>query len=243
MATDIRRRTVPSNNTLEQNTPSTTMSSSTQHSPSLTAPKLQQASPQHQGTVLKLHVPTLYTWLPPRMQRILTWLGCGVPQWRVRYLILVGSFLYKFANATDPHRGPKGRHWRIESIDAVVMTEAHWHQDNLSLALQTLPPEYTTVVRVSTLDHTQYFACHSREDAQVWIQSIQEARPEAIRRRLGHAAADAVPPLWRHYDRLGQALVRHKERVQRRTAQHELEWSQQMARDGSGGTVPMGYFG
>ena len=99
---------------------------------------MQSASPQHTGTVQKLHVSPLFTILPHLVQKLILTLWCFKflrPRWETRYLILLGSYLYKFSlTGTDdgnnnnrlPHnsnnKNPKELHFRSSRSTPISLT-------------------------------------------------------------------------------------------------------------------------
>jgi len=200
-----------------------------------------KASPQHTGTVLKLRVSPIYTMLPHIVQKWILTLWCFKclrPHWQSRHLVLLGSYLYKFANNNESSTEPKGAPLHIEGVDAHVIDSDF----DLGIAVHALPPGYTTVIAVSTLRKKQYYACPSREDAIAWINSLREARHEAVTRYMGHAATDSYPSQWAYYDTLGRRLAQSKDRIRRRMeerARGEVE----MGSLTDGGPAPRGYYG
>ena len=190
------------------------------HSCGLTVSVLEAASPQHTGTVMKLHVSPIYTMLPSIVQKWILTVGCFKffrPSWRSRYLILLGSFLYKFANSDDRNAEPKGAPLHVEGIiDASLLGRNGDYDLGLAVLPNYLPSGYTAVVAVSTLRQRNYYAFASREDAAVWIQCLTEARHESVKRSMGHAPMDSYPPQWTYLDGLGQRLAQSKDRIRRR---------------------------
>lgn len=212
-------------------------------SAALSAPKLLKSSPQHHGEIMKLHVPTFYTMLPRFLQKMISrfWiLSFLAPKWKSRYMILLGSYLYKFVDPQSANAGPKGTPIPLETIDAVQVVEGPVLDNNdIAEALLRTPPMYTTVVCVSTFRKRHYFAARSREEATLWVNSVQEARQEAIRRALGHAPKDSYPSEWCYFDRLGQSQLQSRERIRNRLAQREVELTSLT----DGGALPKGYYG
>lgn len=198
-------------------------------------------SPQHEGEVLKLHTPFFFSILPEFIQRIL----CSVsifsflaPRWEQRQLILVGSFLYKFL---DERRGgasdePKGEPIPVDSIDINLLSS---EQDTL---MGNLPLGYTTVFEVSTFRRKYRFACQSLDDALAWINSLRQARHEAITRSMGHAPDKSYPRSWEYFDTLGRNLLKRSERIRAQMEAKNLR-EMEMSNLGEGGPAPRGYHG
>lgn len=156
------------------------------------------------------------------------------PHWQSRYLILLGSYLYKFANETGTE--PKGSPLHIETLDAHLVDSDF----DLGIAVHSLPPGYTTVIAVTTLRKKYFYACASHEDAIAWINSLREARHEAVTRYMGHANTDSYPSKWAYFDSLGRSLAQSKDRIRRRMEEsREMEMSSLT----EGGPAPRGYYG
>ena len=192
---------------------------------------------------MKLHVTPIYTMLPYFVQKWIMTFWCLKflrPYWQSRYLILLGSFLYKFAG-DDGNAEPKGAPLHVEAIDAHLIDSDY----DLGMAVHrtALPDDCTTVIVLSTLRKRQYYSCASRSDALAWLHSLREARHESVTRQMGHAPTGAHPPAWTHCDALGRSLAQSHERVRRRleVAHREMELSHHTAEGGGGGL--RGYFG
>ena len=167
---------------------------------------------------MKLHASPIYTMLPSIVQKWILTVGCCKflrPSWRPRYLILLGSFLYKFANGNAE---PKGAPLHVEGMIDVSLVDRNGGDFDLGLAVlpHYLPTGCTAVVVVATLRQRHYYACASREDAEVWIQSLNDARHESVKRGMGHAPTDSYPAQWTYLDGLGQSLAQNKDRLRRR---------------------------
>mmetsp|Transcript_29041 Transcript_29041/g.70074 ORF Transcript_29041/g.70074 Transcript_29041/m.70074 type:complete len:259 (-) Transcript_29041:186-962(-) len=177
------------------------------------------ASPQHHSVVLKLHVPVLYSILPAFIQRfILSWTFLAQllgPTWKQRYLIVCGSYLYKFKDRASTT--PKGSPIDIESLDVEIVRST-----SAIGVVSPLPPGYTSTFCVSTFRKKNYYAVIDNEEANVWVQSLLEARQDVITRRMGHANQVPYPKSWTYYDSLGKGLVKTKERVRSKLEESRL---------------------
>jgi len=203
----------------------------------LSAKVMIESSPQQHGVVLKLHVPILYTILPEFIQRIiLSWsfLSFLAPSWQQRYLILCGSFLYKFQDQSSTV--PKGAPFEVESIGTEAVANKVFPE------LGSLPPGFSSVFSVSTLRRKHYYAVADSEETMLWVRSLQEARQEAITRNMGHAANVPYPKSWSHFNSLGKGLVRSKERIKERLERSNLR-EMEMTNFTEGGPLPIGYHG
>jgi len=228
-------------------------STSTSSRGGLTLGAMQSASPQHTGTVQKLHVSPLFTILPHLVQKLILTVWCFKflrPRWQTRYLVLLGSYLYKFSlTGTDDattttgstehqQQGPKGAPLAVESLDAHLIDSDR----DFGIAVHLLPPGYDTMICVSTLRKKYYYACTSRPEAVAWINSLREARHEATTRFMGHAPKDAYPANWAYFDALGRSLANSKDRIRRKMEEsREMEMSHLTG--GEGGPGPRGYYG
>lgn len=227
------------------------LSSSLGISGSLTAPKmLQHGTPQHHGQVMKLHAPLFYCLLPRFLQHFILnheWLkSCLAPTWQRRYLILLGSFLYKFVDSSHPKNGPKGSPFSLETIEANIVPSgpaeiAKDDSDEMAVALEQLPAGWSCVFVVSTLRKKHYYATADYEQAQVWVNSLRQARSESIRRSMGHAPEGSYPKIWDYYDSQGRSLVKSKERIQARLEQSSMK-ELEMSGLADVGAVSRGYY-
>jgi hypothetical protein len=203
----------------------------------LSAKAMIDTSPQQHGVVLKLHVPILYSILPGFIQGIiLSWsfLSFLAPSWQQRYLILCGSFLYKFKDQTS--NVPKGSPFEVETSNVEMLTNEIFPE------LGSLPPGFTTVFSVSTLRRQHHYVVADNEEAMLWVRSLQEARQEIITRNMGHASHVPYPKSWSYFDSLGKSLVRSKERIKDRLERSSLR-EMEMTNFAEAGPLPSGYHG
>eukprot|EP00977_Amphora_coffeiformis_P007345 scaffold1588_cov222-Amphora_coffeaeformis.AAC.17 len=223
---------------------------SRQRQTALSAPNMLQASPQHHEYVMKLRIPVLFSILPRFLQKIIcqfSCLSCLAPRWERRFLILLGGYLYKFTNDTDPTKEPKGSPLPIRSVDINLLDPDAQQQhldDGAGVAWEMVPPPFACrgLFLVSTLRKKHYYATPTVEDAATWVNSLRQGRDEAVKRSMGHAPVDSYPTKWTQYDRWGQSLVDRKDRIRQRMQEsniRELELSSMT----EGATAPRGYFG
>jgi hypothetical protein len=224
------------------------MSESSRSSPvALSRSALLQASPQEHGPVRKLHIPLFYSLLPRLMQKCLAAVPVldrfTCPRWEARYLVLLGSYLYKFEDHVpqrDAFSHPKGSPLTLSSVEAFIV-------DNNSLSFlpfdsERTPFEAGTLFCVSTFRKQYYYCANDPEQALVWVNSIMETKQEAVKRSMGHAQKDSYPKAWEYYDQLGRNLRSQKERIRMRVerkALQEFEMSPLM----EGTPLSGGYFG
>jgi hypothetical protein len=248
-------RVMTSTNTVVSND-SHTVDISRDATASLTLPNLLKAFPQEHGIVEKLHCPTLYTLLPRCIRRLLCRIPAFrrrlVPKWRVRYLILVGSYLYKFdalamnnASAAEP---PKGSPIKVSSMSNVRIVDS----DSIFLDSDIRASGFNPIDSVEgdkrtyfAIDKVSYFAVPRRAVASTWVQSLQTARHESITREMGHAPPDSFPQIWNYYDSLGRQLSQSKERVKARISSSNMramEMSTLMTAGGGGASLPRAYY-
>mmetsp|Transcript_12025 Transcript_12025/g.28519 ORF Transcript_12025/g.28519 Transcript_12025/m.28519 type:complete len:234 (+) Transcript_12025:145-846(+) len=178
----------------------------------LSAKVMIDAAPQHHGPVQKLHIPVFYSILPYVIQRIILSIPClnfFAPSWKERHLILCGSYLYKFEETTSTT--PKGTPFEVEQLDTHILRTPRQTVDLSKIG--NPPPEYNSIFIVSTLRRRHYYAVSDEEEAMLWIRSLHEARQECVRRRMGHASNMSYPFSWKHFDCLGESLLKSKNRV------------------------------
>lgn len=209
---------------------------------------IEKASPQHHGVVLKLHVPVLYSILPSFLQNlILKWTFLAnwfAPRWKQRYLIVCGSYVYKFKDRSSSV--PKGSPIDVETINIHNVIRRRDASSHVPPPLrQQLPPNYGSIFCISTFRKNNYYAVVDEEEASVWIRTLEEARQEAITRRMGHSQNVPYPKAWSYYDSLGKALVRTKERVRNKIEESRLREMELTDLGGIGGPgdIPRGYHG
>jgi len=206
----------------------------------LSAKAMIDTAPQHHGSVLKLHIPLFYSILPSAIQRILLAWSCFkflVPSWKERYLVLCGSYLYKFKDRFSDT--PKGSPFDIETITIDILKTTG--QDRNLSEIGNLPVGYTKIFTVSTLRRRHYYAVSDSEEASLWLRSLREARQESITRNMGHASNVPYPPSWKHFDALGKDLVKSKDRIRERMEMSGIEGMEMAAF--TEGQIPRGYYG
>ena len=183
----------------------------------LSAPALLAASPIHAGVAMKLHVPVLYEALPATVQWILS--RCGprswLPQWKRRYLIALGEYLYRFKDQDGA--APKGSPLPAATTESRIAPHEEEHSE-LSSVFGVFPEGFNTVFAVSSVGKTQYFAVESQEEARVWVNSLRQMRDGAITRKMGHSASVPYPAEWTAFDFSAKRLASQKDRIKRRLA-------------------------
>jgi hypothetical protein len=139
--------------------------------------------------------------------------------------MLLGSYLYKFADAS-PEEQPKGGPVPVDSINSVHLVDADsacTEVDDAGVGIAgAILPDGSAVFCVETYTKRYYYACTDREQAVVWVNSLIAARQEAVKRSLGHAPTGSVSIQQMHYDSLGRDLYESKNRVRSRMAQHNI---------------------
>lgn len=215
-----------------------------QRSTGLNVQSMQAASPQQDGMVMKLHVSPLYSILPRFLQKWilkLWFLSFLRPSWKPRYLMLLGSYLYKFKDGDQRNinQQPKGAPVPIDGIDAHLVGA---NENSVVALTQQLLVGHSTVFCISTLRKQYYYACVSRKEALTWVNGLREARQEAVTRSMGHAARDSYPQSWTYFDSLGANLVSSKDRIRTRIEQGNLR-ELEMSNLSEGGPAPRGFYG
>ncbi|KAG7361293.1 PH domain containing protein [Nitzschia inconspicua] len=204
----------------------------------LSVDALVDSDPQNHGVVLKLHIPILYSILPQFLQRIiLSWsvFSFFAPKWKQRYLVLCGSYLYKFKNRTST--APKGCPFEIDGLQVNLVQAGRDIPE-----IGSLPPGYSAIFTLSTLRRRQYYAVADNEEAMVWIRSIQEAKQATITRNMGHASNLPYPTAWKYFDSLGKSLVKSKDRIRARMEESRLK-EMEMTDFSEAGPMPRVYHG
>jgi hypothetical protein len=191
----------------------------------LSAPSLLKSAPNHAGPALKLHVPLLFTLLPTFLQRFVSYcLPFLAPSWKPRFLVQIGGYLYKFEN--DSSKTPKGSPIPVDAVDVHIFND-------LSQLKTVLPANYSTVICISSLRKESYFALPTKQEAQVWLNTIQQARQENVRRKMGHAAG--VPYPHQYWDTLGESLCKTKDRIRQRVQESEMREMEMVSMEPRGG--------
>ena len=205
----------------------------------LSANALIAASPSHHGSVYKLQVPLLFSVLPSLLQRIIcsyAALRSLAPQWKERYLIQIGNYLYRFKSPTSST--PKGAPVPLEKLDVRIMSSTT--EDGVEYV--ATPPSVGAVVVVSTYRKNQYYGVATKDEAMTWVHSIEEGQQEATRRYMGHTKDVPYPKSWQYFDNLGKNLLKSKERIQTKIAESEVR-EMDITSFGESGGLPRGYYG
>ena len=223
----------------------------------LSAPNMLRASPQHHEYVMKLRIPVMFSVLPRFVQRFIcrySVLSCLAPRWERRFLILLGGYLYKFANDTDPTKEPKGSPVPIQSVDINLLDTTDTNTSTITtdddgggaaalMAWEMIPPPSRRgLFVVSTLRKRYYYATRTVEDAETWVNSLRQGRDEALKRGMGHAPTGSYPTEWVHYDRWGGQLLDRKDRIRHRMQENNIR-ELELSSISEGATAPRGYFG
>jgi len=123
-------------------------------------------------------------------------------------------------------------------MHARLVTNLQIERDDVDFNLQHLPEGCKAMFVVSTFGKKQYFAVASEEDALTWVNSLNQARQEAITRRMGHAKNMPYPSSWDYCDILGDSLVKSKQRIKKKLEQRSVDDTELFGmRNGLGGFV------
>lgn len=206
----------------------------------LSATSMLQASPSQTGPAMKLHVPILYSILPGFLRSLIRHCFKGLaPSWKSRFLIQVGNFLYKFVDESS--RAPKGSPLPVEEMDVYLLEDLYSNVDGIdqhdSLALDNFEGFFC----IATLRKRQYFAVQTTDDARVWVNTLRQARQDAITRRMGHARDQPYP--YQYFDSLASSLVSTKDRIRTRIQESHLREMELTAMGtGAGSSMPKGHY-
>jgi hypothetical protein len=161
-----------------------------------------------------------------------------MPQWRNRYLILIGNYLYKFKNESSAT--PKGTPFSIDMVDSNLL--ASKEDDAMAPALSNLPQGFKCIFTVSVFGKKHYYAVSDREEGLTWVNSLRQARQEAVTRNMGHASNVPYPKPWSYFDSLGRSLQKSKERIKAKVEEHNMR-EMELSGVAGGGPMPRGYYG
>lgn len=166
----------------------------------LRAQTLLQASPTHSGKVLMLQTPTTGF-----VSKIVT------NQWRERELILCGNFLFRYTNSNS--RKPRGTPMDLYKTQSRIIDEDsdEFKNFNFGSISTQLPIGIDTIFCVKSMGKSYFFAAE-HEDAITWVNSINQARLEAIKRSLGHSRY-SYPEMHKCIDELAGIYIRGKEKM------------------------------
>jgi len=101
--------------------------------------------------------------------------SCCFKAWKKRFFILVGNFLYRFADETG--ETPKGVPVPLDSCTVRV--------------LAPIENEGFFCFEVSTIRKNYIIRASSQQEAEEWVQAIKTRKLMAIKEGLGHAPVEA----------------------------------------------------
>lgn len=247
----LRQRTTMSQNTSNNTAAPNISIGEERKGTGLSVQAMERASPQQTGSVRKLRVPFLYTMLPHFLQQVVLKVSCFAflrPTWQSRYLIVLGSYLYKFKGNDSPnvlHQQPNGSPVRLDNLNVHLVTTRSGHDDYdalMATKLLNVRGNGSCVFCVATFRKKYYYACSNHEEALLWVNTLREAGEECVRRTMGHASKDSYPHNWTYYDSLGDDLANRKERIRTRLQQSNLR-ELELSNFSEGGPLPRGYYG
>ena len=123
----------------------------------LTTDNLIRQNPSKVGYLLKKNTSILARVLP-----------CLFSQWKSRYFVLIGNFLFRFSSEESDR--PKGAPIPLDSIRVNIV-------DNFYIELTMIRKVY--VIRASTA-----------KEATEWVKAIHERKYTAVKETMGHVALD-----------------------------------------------------
>lgn len=229
---------------------------STPFSTKLSTSTLLKSSPSHFGPVRKLKIPLLYTLLPPFLQTILQKIiPCSIswltPTWNDRFLILVGTHLYRFTNGKSSKC--KGCPLPLDTMDVELVPHSTFdqylysHDEDMATYLKHVPPNCGGCFAIrSSNGERRYYATKSLEEAQTWVNSIRERQQEERTRQMGHSKIP-YPKEWDYCNLLGEAYVQRNRRIKDYLREKRLNKEMEMVELNAGGmmgsVMPSGYYG
>ena len=242
MSSELRHRSVATNQQSSQSATSEMMQTKNYEEAHLSAQALQSASPRHCGTVIKIHIPALYSFLPATLQWFIS--RCcpksWSPQWKSRYLIAIGGYLYRFKDENSS--SPKGAPIAVSLTEAQIISNDSILSGGgeFNVVFDHLPDGYSAIFELSAIGKTQYFAVESKEEANIWVNSIKQMRQEAISRAMGHTNIP-YPKKWTSFDASAERLCAQKQRIKNKLEVMNKK-EQEMLGGGVGGPMSMGYY-
>ena len=205
----------------------------------LSSASMLQASPSQAGPAMKLHVPIFYSILPEFLRTLIRYCFKGLaPTWKPRFLIQIGSYLYKFVDESS--RAPKGSPLPVEQIDVYLVEDFHNDVDGVDQCDSSDLGNFEGFFCVATLRKRQYFAVPTADDARVWVNTLRQARQDAVTRRMGHARDQPYP--FQYFDSIASSLVDSKDRIRTRIQESQIrELELTTMGTGIGGYMPRGH--
>lgn len=206
----------------------------------LAASSMLQAAPSQSGPAMKLHVPILYSILPDFLRTFIRYCFKGLaPTWKPRFLIQIGNFMYKFVDENS--RSPKGSPLSVEEMDVYLLEDFHNGVDGVDQCDIPSLENFEGFFCIATLRKRQYFAVPTADDARVWVNTLRQARQDAVTRRMGHARDQPYP--YEYFDSIASSLVLSKDRIRTRIQESQLREMELTAMGtGTGSSMPRGNY-
>eukprot|EP01083_Nonionella_stella_P071773 192999_1 len=237
MSSELRQRSVPQNTAVTETDP---LEMVDYDESNLSARALLAASPTHSSAAMKMHIPLIYTFLPPTARWFIS--RCcprgWSPQWKRRYLIALGGYVFRFKD--EGGSSPKGSPIPVATTEARLITDDDVADGEFGIVFDLLPEGCDAVFEISSIGKTQYFAVENREEAMMWVNSLRQMRQDTITRNMGHSAAP-YPQNWKSFDASAKRLKEKKARIKTKLAAMNKK-EQEMTTLGGGGSG-MGHFG
>jgi len=245
MSSELRHRSVATQQSSQSTSESEIMMTKNYEEAHLSAHALQAASPIHCGTVIKIHVPAIYSFLPATIQWFIS--RCcpkaWSPTWKRRHLIAIGGYLYRFKDENSS--SPKGAPIAVSLTEAQIISNDNSTFDSggeFNVMFDRLPDGYNAIFELSSIGKTQYFAVESKEEANIWVNTIKQMRQEAISRAMGHTNIP-YPKEWTSFDASAKRLCAQKQRIKNKLEEmNKKEQEMQSLGGGVGGPMSMGYY-
>lgn len=180
----------------------------------LSARALMRASPVLSGYACKMHIPLFYAVLPSSIQWLLSTRCCPKswsPQWKRRYLIALGGYLYRFKDENGST--PKGAPMPVDSMEARLLSrDEAVANGEFNIVTDHLPGDCTSVIEVCSGGKTQYFAMNSTEEASTWVNSVRQMRQDCSTKNMGHSNIP-YPKEWDAFDASAKRIREQKARI------------------------------
>jgi len=122
MSSELRQRSVAKQQSSQSATSEEMMMTKNYEEAHLSAQALHAASQIHCGTVIKIHIPAIYSFLPATIQWFIS--RCcpkaWSPAWKRRHLIAIGGYLYRFKDENSS--SPKGAPIAVSLTEAQIIS-------------------------------------------------------------------------------------------------------------------------
>ena len=137
-----------------------------------------------------------------------------------RFLKIYSLFVNPLKRFKDElAESPKGLPISLQSIEHVEIFSVDPNSRNIAfehgILISPLQSSFSSVLVIRMLRKTQYFLLEDSDEASVWINSLRQAKQEAITRDMGHSQIP-YPKSWSYFDKLSSELSKRKFKIKQR---------------------------